>query len=122
MMAAVLAAQQPDGLWRPGLLDAAAHPARETSGSSFYTFALAWGVIHGLLDRATVEPALTRAWNALAACVRADGKLEHVQPIGAAPEGFEPTHSDAFGVGAFLLASAELHGVVTGKPSPLYRR
>lgn len=122
MMDAVLAAQQPDGLWRPGLLDPAAHPARETSGSSFYTFALAWGVNHGLLDRAAVEPAIVRAWNALAKCVRADGKLEHVQPIGAAPEGFDPTHSDAFGVGAFLLAGAEVHGLVTGQPSPTYRR
>jgi len=117
MMDAVLAAQQPDGLWRPGLLDPAAHPARETSGSSFYTFALAWGVNSGLLDRALVEPAVRRAWNALAACVREDGRLEHVQPIGAAPEGFDPTHSDAFGVGAFLLAGAELHRLARGAPA-----
>jgi hypothetical protein len=51
--------------------------------------------------------------------VREDGKLEHVQPIGAAPEGFDPTHTDAFGVGAFLLAGAEVHrmaGQATGKP------
>ncbi|MBE2214215.1 MAG: BNR-4 repeat-containing protein, partial [Opitutaceae bacterium] len=114
MMDAVLAAQQSDGLWRPGLLDPAAHPARETSGSSFYTFALAWGVNRGLLDRAAVEPAVRRAWNALTACVREDGKLEHVQPIGAAPEGFDPTHTDAFGVGAFLLAGAEVHRLASG--------
>ena len=113
MMEAVLAAQQPDGLWRPGLLDPAAHPVRETSGSSFYTFALAWGVNRGLLDRARVEPAVLRAWNALSACVREDGKLEHVQPIGAAPEGFDPAHTDAFGVGAFLLAAAETHRLIT---------
>lgn len=112
MMEAVLAAQQHDGLWRPGLLDAASHPAQETSGSSFYTFALAWGINRGLLDRSRFEPAARRAWLALAACVAADGKLEHVQPIGAAPEGFDPHNSEPFGVGAFLLAGSEIHRLV----------
>lgn len=116
MMEAVLAAQQPDGLWRPGLLDPVAHTARETSGSSFYTFALAWGVNRGLLDRKQVEPAVRRAWLALTACVNAEGKLEHVQPIGAAPEGFDPQHSEPFGVGAFLLAGSEIHRLVSQHP------
>jgi rhamnogalacturonyl hydrolase YesR len=116
MAESILAAQQADGLWRPGLLDPAAHPARETSGSSFYTFGLAWGVNRGLLDRTRFEAPVRRAWNALAACVNADGKLEHVQPIGAAPEGFEPTHTEPFGVGAFLLAGREVHRLVTPAP------
>jgi rhamnogalacturonyl hydrolase YesR len=109
MAKAVLAAQQPDGLWRPGLLDPAAHPERETSGSSFYTFGLAWGVTHGLLDRARVEPAVRRAWNALAACVTPEGRLEHVQPIGAGPHGFDPKSTEPFAVGAFLLAGSEVY-------------
>ncbi|HWA86099.1 MAG TPA: glycoside hydrolase family 88 protein [Opitutus sp.] len=109
MAAAILAAQQPDGLWRGGLLDPAAHPARETSGSAFFAFGLAAGVNHGLLDRARAEPAIRRAWNALAACVTPDGKLEHVQPIGSAPGNFDPHHTDVFAVGAFLLAAAEVH-------------
>ena len=120
MMAAGLAAQQPDGLWRPGLLDADAHRAIEVSGSAFFTYALAWGINHNLLDRAATEPAVRRAWNALAACVREDGKVEHIQPIGAAPEGFKPTHTDAFGVGAFLLAGSEVHALATGRPTPVY--
>lgn len=109
MARAVLAAQQPDGLWRPGLLDPAAHPERETSGSAFYTFGLAWGVNQGLLDRARVEPAVRRAWNALAACVTPDGTLEHVQPIGAGPHGFDPHTTEPFAVGAFLLAGSEVY-------------
>lgn len=118
MMEAVLDAQQADGLWRPGLLDPVAHAARETSGSSFYTFALAWGVNRGLLERARVEPAVRRAWHALSSCVTAEGKLEHVQPIGAAPEGFDPHHTDAFGVGAFLLAASEVHRLASAsKPA-----
>jgi rhamnogalacturonyl hydrolase YesR len=116
MMEAVLAAQQPDGLWRPGLLDPAAHPARETSGSSFYTFAIAWGLNRGLLDRARFEPAARRAWLALADCINPEGKLEHVQPIGAAPEGFDPHNSEPFGVGAFLLAGSEIHRLVSPAP------
>lgn len=118
MMEAVLAAQQSDGLWRPGLLDPQTHPALETSGSSFYTFALTWGINRGLLDRARVEPAARRAWLALAECVNADGKLEHVQPIGAAPEGFDPTHTEPFGVGAFLLAGSEIHRLVSNPSTP----
>lgn len=114
MMEAVLTAQQSDGLWRPGLLDPATHPARETSGSSFYTFALAWGLNRGLLDRARFEPAVRRAWLALAECVTPDGKLEHVQPIGAAPEGFDPHHTEPFGVGAFLLAGSEIYRLTGG--------
>ena len=108
MAAAVLKAQQPDGLWRVGLLDPVAHPARETSGSSFMAFGLAWGVNRGLLDNTKVEPAVRRAWNALAACVTLEGKLEHVQPIGAAPHGFDPHHTEPFAVGAFLLAGSEV--------------
>lgn len=115
MAAAVLAAQQPDGLWRIGLLDPETHTARETSGSSFYAFGLAWGVNRGLLERPATEPAIRRAWNALASCVTPEGKLEHVQPIGAAPEGFDPHHTDVFAVGAFLLAASEVYPLSGGK-------
>ncbi len=115
MAASVLAAQQADGLWRAGLLDPATHTARETSGSSFYTFGLAWGVNRGLLDRNTVEPAVRRGWNAIASSVTAEGKLEDVQPIGAAPEGFDPHHTDLFAVGAFLLAASEVHQLAEAK-------
>jgi rhamnogalacturonyl hydrolase YesR len=116
LMEAVMAAQQPDGLWRPGLLDPAAHPVRETSGSSFYTFALAWGVNRGLLDRARVEPRVRRAWNALAGSVTSEGRLVNVQPIGAAPDGFDPHHTEPFGVGAFLLAGSEVYALAGGRP------
>lgn len=113
MMEAVLASQQADGLWRPGLLDPAAHPVRETSGSAFNTFALAWGINRGFLDRERVMPSVRRAWNALTACVNEEGKLEYVQPVGAAPEGFDEQNSEPFGVGAFLLAGYEVYQLVS---------
>ncbi|MGL1958737.1 MAG: BNR-4 repeat-containing protein [Colwellia sp.] len=108
MAAAFMSAQQSDGLWRPGLLDSNTHTAKETSGSSFAVFAMAWGVNNNLLDKVTYLPSIIRGWNALANCVTPEGKLENVQPIGAAPYGFDPKNSEAFAVGAFLLAASEV--------------
>jgi rhamnogalacturonyl hydrolase YesR len=105
----VLTLQQPDGLWRSSLLDPVTYPLKETSGSSFYTYALAWGVNEGLLDRKRFQPAIDRAWTALVACVDVHGKLTHVQPIGADPRKFSEDSTDCFGVGAFLLAGSEVY-------------
>jgi rhamnogalacturonyl hydrolase YesR len=109
MAAKAAALQQDDGLWRASLLDPESYPLKETSGSGFYTFALAWGINRGVLDRATYEPVVRKAWQGLVACVTPEGKLEHVQPVGADPKKFEPTHSDVYGVGAFLLAASEMY-------------
>jgi len=81
----ILACQQPDGLWRASLLDPDSYPLKETSGSGFFTYAFAWGVNQGLLDRAKFEPALRKAWTAMVGCVDAEGKLTHVQPVGSDP-------------------------------------
>jgi unsaturated rhamnogalacturonyl hydrolase len=109
MAAKILTCQQADGLWRASLLDPASCPQKETSGSGFYTYALAWGVNQGLLDRAAFQPAVEKAWNALNGCVEPDGKLTHVQPVGAAPGSFPETSTDIFGVGAYLLAGSEVY-------------
>lgn len=109
MARAFLAAQQNDGLWRPGLLDPGTHTARETSGSAFAVFALAWGLNHGLLEGDDYRKAVVKGWNALSDCVREDGKLEHVQPIGAAPHGFDPANNEAFATGALLMAAKQVY-------------
>ncbi|MGL1959208.1 MAG: BNR-4 repeat-containing protein [Colwellia sp.] len=108
MSSAFKNAQQSDGLWRPGLLDPNTHTAKESSGSAFAVFAMAWGVNNDLLDRKNYLPAIIKGWHALANCVTPTGKLENVQPIGAAPHGFDPKNSEAFAVGAFLLAASEV--------------
>ena len=105
----ILTCQQPNGLWRASLLDPESYPLKETSGSGFYTYALAWGVNQGLLDRAKFAPAVRKAWTALVGCVDADGKLTHVQPIGADPKKFDPESTEVYGVGAFLLAGSEMY-------------
>lgn len=114
MAGRIAALQQPDGLWRSSLLDPASYPLRETSGSAFYVYALAWGVNSGLLDRPTFEPAVLRGWAALGACLDGDGKLTHVQPVGADPKRFAEDSTEPYGVGAFLLAGSEVYKAAAG--------
>jgi rhamnogalacturonyl hydrolase YesR len=109
MSAALLRCQQPDGLWRSSLLDPEHYPLQETSGSSFHTYAIAWGVNKGLLDRATYEPVVRKAWPALVASVTPEGRVTHVQPIGADPRRFDPNATETYGIGAFLLAGSEVY-------------
>jgi rhamnogalacturonyl hydrolase YesR len=109
MAGRIVSLQQPDGLWRSSLLDPASYPLREASGSGFFVYALAWGVNNGLLDRAKVEPAVFLGWAALADCLAGDGKLTHVQPVGADPKKFAADSTEAYGVGAFLLAGSEVY-------------
>ena len=109
MAARVLTCQQPDGLWRASLLDPASYPLKETSGSGFFAYALAWGVNQRLLDRAAYEPAVWKAWQALVDCVTPEGRLTHVQPVGANPRQFDPDATEVYGVGAFLLAGSEVY-------------
>jgi rhamnogalacturonyl hydrolase YesR len=115
MAAKINTLQQPDGLWPPGLLDPVAHPQKETSGSGFFTYALAWGVNHGLLDRAAYAPVVFKAWAGLTACVQPDGKFIHVQPVGDSAKGFADDSTTPYGPGAFLLAGSEVYKLVGGK-------
>lgn len=101
--------QREDGTWNMGLLGGdEGYPNIETSGTSFFTFGLAWGINNGLLDRATYEPVVLKAWNALTLCVTPEGMLVWVQPVGAAPGESFGDKSEVYGVGAFLAAGAEV--------------
>lgn len=108
MAARIAALQPPDGLWRSGLLDPDAYRSPEISGSAFYTFAMAWGIHHGLLDKKTWMPVVAKAWRGMLAHIYQDGRLGSIQPIGAAPDQFKPSSSYVYGVGAFLMAGSEL--------------
>lgn len=123
MTSAILAAQQPDGLWRPSLLDPTQIPLGETSGSGFFIFGLAWGVNHGLLDRATYWPVIVRGWNGLMTRTKPDGYVGYVQAIGASPAPLTSESIQDYGTGAFLLAGSEVlrgtGGAVNVKPTEL---
>jgi unsaturated rhamnogalacturonyl hydrolase len=109
MAAKIASLQQPDGLWHASLLDPAAYALKETSGSGFYVFALAWGINHGLLDRATYQPVVDKGWIALEGCVTPEGKLGYVQQVGADPKSFKAEDFEVYGAGAFLLAGKEMY-------------
>ena len=109
MLTAIAKLQQEDGLWRSNLVNPTQFPIGEASGSGFFTYAYAWGVNNGLLDRAKFEPIINRAWHGLVACVEPDGKLTHVQPEGSGPDNFESKSSVPYGAGAFLLAGSEIY-------------
>lgn len=100
--------QQPDGTWHASLLDPADFPVKETSGTGFFCYALAWGIRHGYLDAARYIPVVWKAWHALVACQHPDGRLGYVQPIGAAPDAVSSRDTEVYGVGAFLMAGSQL--------------
>jgi rhamnogalacturonyl hydrolase YesR len=112
MAAAVLAAQQPDHLWRASLLDPASYPMKESSGSGFFCYAFAWGVNEKLLPREVYGAAALSAWQAITGFVQPDGKLTHVQPVGYTPVTFDENSTEPYGVGAFLLAGREIYRLV----------
>lgn len=108
MAARIASIQGKDGLWRSGLLDPGAYDLPEISGSAFFTYSLAWGINHGVLDRAKYEPVVRRSWAGILKHVYADGRLGSIQPIDGQPGKFKPSASYVYGVGGFLLAGSEL--------------
>jgi rhamnogalacturonyl hydrolase YesR len=108
MAAAMAKLQGPDGLWRAGLLDPDDYDLPEISGSAFFTFALAAGINDGFLDKKTYRPVIQKAWAGMLHHVYADGRLGCIQQTGAEPAPFKASSSYTYGVGAFLLAGAEI--------------
>ena len=102
--------QREDGTWSMGLLGGVeGYPRVETSGASFFTFGLAWGINQGLLDSDEYRPVVFKAWRALQLAVNHQGMLGNVQPVGAAPGDSFPDYTEVYGVGAFLAAGSELY-------------
>jgi len=109
-MAEVIAKQQqPDGLWRASMLDPNSYPNPETSSSGFFIYGLAWGINNGILDKKKYQLIVEKGWQALTKCVFANGKLGYIQPIGKDPKKVTAQMTEVYGVGAFLLAGAELY-------------
>ena len=102
------------GLWHSDLLDEKDYPQPETSGSALMAYALAWGVNHGVLDRAVYGPVIAKAWRGLVGQIYEDGRLGNIQQTGAAPAHYLPSSSYNYGVGGFLLAGAQLEQMVGG--------
>jgi unsaturated rhamnogalacturonyl hydrolase len=91
----------------------ARRPGRETSGTAFFTYAYLWGMNHGVLDKAEYTPVVAKSWQYLSKiALQPNGKVGYIQPIGerAIPgQVVDQESTGPFGVGAFLLAAAEMH-------------
>jgi unsaturated rhamnogalacturonyl hydrolase len=109
MMHALLKLQHRDGLWRTSLLDPQ-DPKGESSGSSFFVQAMAWGINRGLLPAEKFRPAVMDGYQALAKNIQPTGMLGFVQKIGEAPDNMATTaeSTEVYGSGAFLLAGSEI--------------
>lgn len=112
MAGAVLKSQQHEGYWTRSMLDPQQAPGPETSGTSFFTYGLLWGINNKILDEKTYLPVVEKSWNYLInEALQPDGKIGYVQPIGerAIPgQTIDKNTTADFGVGAFLLAASEL--------------
>ncbi|MEZ0076053.1 glycoside hydrolase family 88 protein [Planotetraspora sp. GP83] len=112
MAAALKPLQRADGFWNASLTDPVNYAGPETSGTAFFTYGLAYGINHGLLDAATYLPVVERAWQGMiSVALRSDGLLGYVQGPGAKPSDNYPwsaTSTQPYGVGAFLLAGTEV--------------
>jgi rhamnogalacturonyl hydrolase YesR len=76
MMAALLEAQDPNGLWHQLIDKPDSWP--ETSGSAMFAFAFVTGVKHGWLDGKTYGPAARQAWLALVGYLDKEANLREV--------------------------------------------
>ncbi|HWT52425.1 MAG TPA: glycoside hydrolase family 88 protein, partial [Caulobacter sp.] len=106
--------QRADGLWASSLLQPDKFPEAETSGSAFFVYALAWGINHGVLDRATYLPVVVKGWKALESQTLPNGMIGAVQKTGDQPVTTAPEDIGPYGTGAFLLAGLEVMNL--GKP------
>jgi rhamnogalacturonyl hydrolase YesR len=100
--------QQSDGFWRSSLTQPAAYTTPETSGTTFFCYAIAWGINHGVLERATYLPVVSKAWAALGTAVNAQGRLGWVQAVGQAPGPSTADATNDYATGAFLLAGEQV--------------
>lgn len=107
----ILHLQGKDGLWRVSLEDPDYLNIGESCGSSFFTFALAWGMNNNLIDQ-YYRPFVEKAWKALCNNVDNNGRLRFtLQPVGNSSP-FNAFQWQAYATGAFLLAGSEMYEMV----------
>ncbi len=100
--------QGEDGYWRANLDDADDFPMPESSGTGFFTYAMAWGINNGILPESEFLPVVKKAWKALYNGVSDEGKVQWGQLGGAGPFEVHKEHSDEYVTGTFLLAGSEV--------------
>ncbi|HYQ40726.1 MAG TPA: glycoside hydrolase family 88 protein [Polyangiaceae bacterium] len=114
MAEALRAVQRSDGFWNVSLHDPTHFGGPELTGTSLFTYGMAWGVRKGILPAASYQPTIERAWSAMASAVHDDGFLGYVQGTGKQPSDGQPLSFDKppnfedFGLGCVLLGGSEV--------------
>lgn len=108
MTNAIVKWQDEKGAWHSSLRDRETYPQPENSASAFFVFGLGWGINNGILSDPSHRRAALAGWKSLQKYVNEEGKLGYVQPVGHAPLVVEPDMTAPYGVGAYLLAAAEM--------------
>lgn len=108
MIQKIASLQGEDGFWHASLLDPGAYPSPEVSSTAFFTYAMAFGINQGWLNKSEFQARIEKAWIALNSAIFPDGKLGWIQPIGEDPKKVTSEMTEVYGVGGFLLAGTEI--------------
>jgi rhamnogalacturonyl hydrolase YesR len=116
MAGALIRVQRDDGFWNVSLHDPEHFGGKETTGTSLFTYGLAWGINLGILDEVMYKPVVSKAWNALInEALHENGFLGYVQGTGSSPGDGQPVgynqkpNFEDYGLGCFLLAGSEVY-------------
>ncbi len=101
--------QSEEGFWYPNLADPRHIPLKETSGTSFFIYGLAYGINQGILDRDIYLPVVIKAWNAVCGEVTEEGKVQWGQKVGDRPVMLDKEDTHEYVSGTFLLAASEVY-------------
>lgn len=112
---ALLKYQRTDGTWNASVADPDDFGGPEATGTSLFTYGLAWGINTGRLDAETYLPVTIKAWNGLnRVCIHPNGFIGYSQGSGKEPKEAQPVTYDRipdfedFGTGCYLLAASEV--------------
>lgn len=118
MLQALLPLQRTDGFWNVSLADSTNYGGKELTGTALFVYGMAWGINNNLIDKATYQPVMLKAWNAMMKdCIHPDGMLGYVQGTGKEPKDGQPVSFDKipdfedYGLGCFLLAGSEVYNL-----------
>ncbi|MBU3028409.1 glycoside hydrolase family 88 protein [Zobellia galactanivorans] len=101
--------QTQEGFWYPNLADPEYAPFKETSGTSFFIYGLAYGINNGILDKDEFVPVVKKAWKSVTDEVSKDGKVQWGQLVGDRPVNLSKDDSHEYVTGTFLLAASEMY-------------
>ena len=109
MAASLKSRQSEEGFWYPNLDDSKDFPVKETSGTSFFIYGLAYGINSGILEKNEYLPVVEKAWKSVYDAVSTEGKVQWGQRVGDRPIMIKMEDSHEYVSGTFLLAASEVY-------------